>query len=63
MIPASLRVATVLSVALTVLHLVVATAVAYQQPAEILGRQVREERGGEREGGRERGERVGERST
>ena len=54
MIPASLRVAILLSLSLTVIHLVVATSVAYQQPAEILGRQVRRFGQGGWRGGRER---------
>ena len=45
MIPASLRVATLLSISLTVIHLVVGTAVAYGQPADILGRQVSMDKG------------------
>lgn len=53
MIPASLRVAILLSISLTVIHLVVATSVAYQQSAEILGRQVKLMGGGDTQSERE----------
>ena len=40
MVPLTLRIATGLSVALSASHLIIITAVAYQFPREILGREV-----------------------
>ena len=42
-IPLSLRIATGLSVVLTLFHLLVATAVSHRTPGEVLARQVSEE--------------------
>ncbi len=39
-IPLSLRIATSLSVVLTVFHLIVATSVSHRTPGEVLARQV-----------------------